>query len=69
MPIPPSPQNRTYLQSWLAMPARTRLYISMGACIVGFTGILVSDFLEKTLVPPEKRTATSQSSSTPSEFS
>ncbi|KAF8971715.1 hypothetical protein BDZ97DRAFT_1913628 [Flammula alnicola] len=48
----PSPKNRTFLQSWLALPARTRLYVSLGVCVVAGTGIMISDFLENSPPPP-----------------
>ncbi|KAF9055856.1 hypothetical protein BJ165DRAFT_1521825 [Panaeolus papilionaceus] len=44
--VPPPPHNRTLGQSWLALPARTRLYVSLAFCAVGATGIVVSNYLE-----------------------
>lgn len=30
-----------------ALPARTRLYVSLAVCTVGAAGIFISDYLEK----------------------
>ncbi|KIO08548.1 hypothetical protein M404DRAFT_997473 [Pisolithus tinctorius Marx 270] len=43
------------------LPARTRLYISMGVCTLGVAGLFVSDYLEKTLPPTPRGTAKSPS--------
>ncbi|KAF9486551.1 hypothetical protein BDN70DRAFT_20651 [Pholiota conissans] len=64
-----SPKNRTYLQSWLAIPARTRLVISLGVCVVAATGIMVSDFLEQSVVAAQKEQATPHNDTTTSELS
>ncbi|EDR15828.1 uncharacterized protein LACBIDRAFT_301180 [Laccaria bicolor S238N-H82] len=45
------PQNRTILQSWTGLPARTRLFLSFGVCVMGATGLIISDYMEK-VVPP-----------------
>ncbi|PPQ69791.1 hypothetical protein CVT26_014179 [Gymnopilus dilepis] len=44
----PPPSNRTLLQSWGALPPRTRLIISSGICVFALTGLMISDYLEKT---------------------
>ncbi|KAL9716431.1 hypothetical protein Ac2012v2_000878 [Leucoagaricus gongylophorus] len=46
---------RSLLQSWLALPQKTRLSISLVVCFVGVAGIAVSDHLEKTYSQPEKK--------------
>jgi len=38
----------------LVLPARTRLYLSLGICLVGATGLMVSDYLENTAIPVVK---------------
>ncbi|KIK49501.1 hypothetical protein CY34DRAFT_37941, partial [Suillus luteus UH-Slu-Lm8-n1] len=45
---------RSLWQSYKALPARTRLYVSMAVCSVGAVGIYVSDYLEEKypVVPP-----------------
>ncbi|KIK07257.1 hypothetical protein K443DRAFT_201498 [Laccaria amethystina LaAM-08-1] len=45
------PQNRTLLQSWTALPTRTRLFLSFGLCVMGATGLIISDYIEK-VAPP-----------------
>ncbi|KAF8808122.1 hypothetical protein BYT27DRAFT_7099437 [Phlegmacium glaucopus] len=45
----PPPSQRTLAQSWMAIPARTRLFISLGLCIVGGTGLMISDFIETSI--------------------
>ena len=42
--------------SFTAIPSRTRLFISLGVCVLGATGLMVSDgdYLEKTVPPPKK---------------
>ncbi|KAI5997963.1 hypothetical protein EDD15DRAFT_2162381 [Pisolithus albus] len=47
--------------SLAALPARTRLYISMGVCTLGAVGLLVSDYMEKALPPTPHGTAKSHS--------
>ncbi|KAF5385026.1 hypothetical protein D9615_001231 [Tricholomella constricta] len=39
--------NRTLAQSYAALPARTRLYFSLGVCAVALAGIMISDQLEE----------------------
>ncbi|TFK77427.1 hypothetical protein BDN72DRAFT_891169 [Pluteus cervinus] len=39
--------GKTLAQSYIALPARTRLYFSLGVCAVAATGLFVSDYLEK----------------------
>lgn len=34
-----------------ALPARTRLFVSLGLCIVGGTGLMFSNFLETSMPP------------------
>ncbi|KAF4611753.1 hypothetical protein D9613_004244 [Agrocybe pediades] len=52
MSTPPSnPRNRSIFQSWMVLPARTRLYLSLAICMVGATGLMVNDYLEKTVMP------------------
>ncbi|KAG1765092.1 hypothetical protein EDD22DRAFT_416103 [Suillus occidentalis] len=55
--LPPSAEPvvaRSLWQSYKALPARTRLYVSMAVCSVGAVGIFVSDYLEEKypVVPP-----------------
>ncbi|KDR85728.1 hypothetical protein GALMADRAFT_383011 [Galerina marginata CBS 339.88] len=42
------PRNRTLMQSWTAIPPRKRLLISLGVCVFGATGLMISDYMEKT---------------------
>ncbi|KIM70285.1 hypothetical protein SCLCIDRAFT_1207603 [Scleroderma citrinum Foug A] len=49
-------RNRSLWGSYKALPARTRLYISMGICTVGAVGLFVSDYLQKVLPPQGRRT-------------
>ncbi|KIM47462.1 hypothetical protein M413DRAFT_61403, partial [Hebeloma cylindrosporum] len=44
----------TRLSKFTAIPPRTRLVISLGVCVIGATGLMVSDYLEKTVPPPKK---------------
>ncbi|KAI6163911.1 hypothetical protein EDD17DRAFT_441691 [Pisolithus thermaeus] len=53
--------SRSLWESYKALPARTRLYISMGVCTLGAVGLLVSDYMEKTLPPTPRGTAKSPS--------
>ncbi|KAG2156572.1 uncharacterized protein EDB93DRAFT_920407 [Suillus bovinus] len=55
---------RSLWQSYKALPARTRLYVSMAVCSVGAVGMYVSDYLEKkypvvlpSVAPPSSRNA------------
>jgi len=41
------------MQSYAALPAKTRLALSLGVCGVAVVGIFISDLLEKKL-PTEK---------------
>ncbi|KAF9531879.1 hypothetical protein CPB83DRAFT_891223 [Crepidotus variabilis] len=52
---PPPLKNRSLLQSWLALPPKTRLMFSWGMVFVGGVGWAVSAFVEKQ-TPPEKKT-------------
>ncbi|KAG0700663.1 hypothetical protein DFH29DRAFT_610262 [Suillus ampliporus] len=38
---------RSLWQSYKALPARTRLYVSMAVCTVGAVGMFMSDYLEE----------------------
>ncbi|KAI6012419.1 hypothetical protein F5J12DRAFT_817967 [Pisolithus orientalis] len=54
-------RNHSLWGSYKVLPARTRLYISMGVCTLGVAGLFVSDYLEKTLPPTPRGTAKSPS--------
>ncbi|KAG1795698.1 uncharacterized protein HD556DRAFT_369042 [Suillus plorans] len=58
--------NRSLWQSYKALPARTRLYISMAVCSVGAVGIYVSDCLEKKYPVASPRTPPTHVASPPS---
>ncbi|KAI0046617.1 hypothetical protein FA95DRAFT_1493721 [Auriscalpium vulgare] len=45
-PVEEAVRKRTIWQSWAALPAPTRLKISLGICAVAVAGIFVSDRLE-----------------------
>ncbi|KAF9820044.1 hypothetical protein IEO21_01706 [Rhodonia placenta] len=47
-------QQRSIWESWAVLPARTRLFVSLGITAFALGGVLVSDQLEKTIPPPEK---------------
>ncbi|KAG2350734.1 hypothetical protein BDR05DRAFT_42841 [Suillus weaverae] len=49
--------TRSLWQSYKALPARTRLYVSMAVCSVGAVGIYVSDYLEEKYPVAPPRTA------------
>ncbi|KAG2022882.1 hypothetical protein CC2G_000601 [Coprinopsis cinerea AmutBmut pab1-1] len=51
--IPPT-HEKTLLQSYATLPPRTRMKIALAMCAVGGIGLVVSDYLEKKLPPPEK---------------
>ncbi|TEB14445.1 hypothetical protein FA13DRAFT_1651864 [Coprinellus micaceus] len=42
---------RPVLTGCSALPARTRLRISLGLCVIGAAGIAISDYLEKEMSP------------------
>ncbi|KAG2117965.1 uncharacterized protein F5147DRAFT_253751 [Suillus discolor] len=66
---PPSAEPvvaRSLWQSYKALPARTRLYISMAVCSVGAVGIYVSDYLEKKYPVASPRTPPTHVASPPS---
>ncbi|KAK7063978.1 hypothetical protein R3P38DRAFT_3164976 [Favolaschia claudopus] len=49
-PPPPGPESvaeRSLWQSYLALPANTRLKLSVGMAIFAATGIIASNYLEK----------------------
>jgi len=48
--------NRTLAQSYAALPARTRLNLSLVVCAVAAAGLLVSDMLEEK-IPAQKANA------------
>jgi hypothetical protein len=58
-------QVRDCLPSWsvlateshIVLPARTRLYFSLGICTIGVAGIAISNWLEE-VVPTEEMRAT-----------
>ncbi|KAI0323115.1 hypothetical protein OF83DRAFT_1167127 [Amylostereum chailletii] len=56
-PPPRSPEEavrrRTIWQSYAALPAQTRLRISIGICAVALAGIFISDRLEEAVPPPK----------------
>lgn len=45
--------TRSFLlhNSFAGLPARTRLFLSFGVCVMGATGLIISDYIEK-VVPP-----------------
>jgi hypothetical protein len=45
----------------VALPAKTRLNISLAVCAVALAGIFISDRLEKEMPPPTKTTSNSAS--------
>jgi len=53
-PIPETVAERTLWQSYLALPANTRLKLSVGMAIFAATGIVVSNYLEKKIPVPEQ---------------
>ncbi|KAJ6621074.1 hypothetical protein B0H10DRAFT_1012460 [Mycena sp. CBHHK59/15] len=57
-PIPDSVADRTLWQSYLALPASTRLRLSIAMGVFATTGLLVSNYLEKNIPvheePPSK---------------
>ncbi|KAG6335466.1 hypothetical protein ID866_3616 [Astraeus odoratus] len=56
---------RPYINpSTTALPARTRLYISMAVCTIGAVGLTVSNRLEK-MLPPAAPRSHSDISNTP----
>ncbi|KAJ7103245.1 hypothetical protein B0H15DRAFT_811572 [Mycena belliarum] len=53
--IPEAVADRTLWQSYLALPAATRLRFSVGMALFAATGIVVSNYLEKNIpVPAEE---------------
>ncbi|OAX40079.1 hypothetical protein K503DRAFT_28442 [Rhizopogon vinicolor AM-OR11-026] len=53
---------RSLWQSYKALPARTRLYVSMAVCTVGAVGMFVSDYLEDKYPVTPPRTASTHDS-------
>ncbi|KAF9015691.1 hypothetical protein BDQ17DRAFT_62399 [Cyathus striatus] len=47
----PASEKKSFLQTWLNLPPRTRMMFSLGVCLVGVTGIAISDYLEKQIPP------------------
>ncbi|KZT08713.1 uncharacterized protein LAESUDRAFT_811317 [Laetiporus sulphureus 93-53] len=49
-------QERSVLESWFVLPARTRLYLSVGFAVFAAAGLYASDQLEKWYPPVDKDT-------------
>ncbi|KAJ6575413.1 hypothetical protein B0H19DRAFT_641838 [Mycena capillaripes] len=52
-PIPETVADRTLWQSYLALPAKTRMKFSIGMALFAATGLAVSNYLEKA-IPAEQ---------------
>ncbi|KAI0652493.1 hypothetical protein C8Q79DRAFT_103491 [Trametes meyenii] len=48
-------QERSIFESYAALPARTRLYVSLGITAFAGIGLLVSDRLEALFPPPVEK--------------
>ncbi|KAI0354599.1 hypothetical protein OH77DRAFT_1387358, partial [Trametes cingulata] len=47
-------QERSIWESYAVLPARTRLYVSLGITAFAAVGLFMSDQLEKVFPPPEQ---------------
>jgi len=53
--IPESVADRSLWQSYLALPAKTRLQLSVALAVFAAGGLVVSDYLEKKIPAQEQR--------------